>query len=581
MAVLGHEMVFWVASGFDRVFPISVPVLGTAQRRNSIPDHTRKSGTDRNWFQVRYGTGYFVHLWLQLRTDANSLGIEQCKNITQLRQAHANSITCGLGTNHYTLSRLLAFYSNPNHHNTLIHGLQILHHTHQPTNLLYNTMIKACLVKHQLTMCIVLHKQMVCNNMYPDNYTLPYVLKACGYDEKLYLGMMVHGHCVKLGFGSDGFVGNTLVLMYCLFGEMGGARRVFDEMPRRCVVSWTVLMSGYCRIGEVEVARAVFDEAPVKDRGVWGAMISGYVQNNCFKEGLHLFRAMQSTDIRPDEAMFVSVLGACAHLGALEIGVWVHKQVNELKMKCSTRLGTALMDMYCKCGKLDVARKVFDEMPERDIICFNVMISGLAIHGEGVRAIQLFSQMETLGFQPDDVTFIAVFTACSYSGVEHEGLKLFNKMRDEYNINPKIERYVCIIDLLGRAGLFTEAKDIIQRMPSSCNPKEVAVVWRSLLSACQSYKQTELAQMAAERIMELENDSGVYVLMSNLYSSNDDFDSLQRTRKLMRTQGVEKVPGCSCIKIGGGVYEFVASEKMNHRIEEVHKVLESLSRQLD
>ncbi|KAM0020027.1 putative tetratricopeptide-like helical domain superfamily [Helianthus debilis subsp. tardiflorus] len=507
--------------------------------------------------------------------------LERCKNMKQLKQVHGQAITCGLGENHYTLSRLLAFCSQPHHHGTLFYGLKILQHSKQPSNCLYNTMIKACLLRDELNMSFQLYKQMLENNMYPDNYTLPYVLKACAYTQSFRLGEVVHGCCVKLGFVFDRFVGNSLMVMYSLFGKIGDARHVFDEMPRHCVVSWTVLISGYAKVGDVEVARLVFDEAPVKDRGVWGAMISGYVQNNCFKEGLQMFRLMQLTDIVPDEAMFVSVLGACAHLGALEIGVWVHKLVDEIKLKCSVRLGTALMDMYCKCGKLDVAEKVFDEMSERDTICWNVMISGLAIHGEGVRALRLFSEMEMTEIQPDDVTFIAVFTACSHSGMEHEGLRLFNKMCDEYDINPKTEHYICIVDLLGRAGLFSEAKDIIERMPDSCNPKEVAVAWRSLLSACQSYKQIELAQMAAERLMELENDSGVYVLMSNLYSSTDDVDSLQRTRKLMKTRGLDKVPGCSSIEIVGVVDEFVAGEKMNHRIEEIHAVLENLNRQLD
>ncbi|KAL8241777.1 hypothetical protein R6Q59_012079 [Mikania micrantha] len=507
--------------------------------------------------------------------------LEKCKNMKQLKQVHGQSITCGLGQNHYTLSRLLAFCSDPNHHGSLSHGLTILHHSQHPSNCLYNTMIKACLLRDELPKSIQLYKQMLENNMYPDNYTLPYVLKACAYMESVRLGEVIHGHCSKLGLLFDRFVGNTLMMMYCLFGKMGDARYVFDEMPRHCVVSWTVLISGFIKIGDVEDARLAFDAAPVKDRGIWGAMISGYVQNNCFKESLEMFRLMQSTNIQPDEAMFVSILGACAHLGALEIGVWVHKLVDEIKLKCGMRLGTALMDMYCKCGKLDVAEKVFHEMSERDTICWNVMISGLAIHGEGLRALRLFSEMEMSQVQPDDVTFIAVLTACSYSGMEHEGLRLLYKMCDKYNINPKTEHYICIIDLLGRAGLIREAKDIIQRLPNSCSLKEAAVAWRALLSACQSHKQIELAQFAANRLMELENDSGVYVLMSNLYSSTDDLDSLQQTRKLMKTRGLDKVPGCSSIEINGVVDEFVAGEKMNHKIEDIHLVLESLNRQLD
>ncbi|XP_071717629.1 pentatricopeptide repeat-containing protein At5g43790-like [Rutidosis leptorrhynchoides] len=510
--------------------------------------------------------------------------LEKCKNMKQLTQVHAQSITCGLSQNHYTLSRLLAFCSQPHHYpniGSLSHGLSILKHVQQPSIILYNTMLKACLLQKELNMLFHLYKKLFENCIYPDNYTLPYVLKGCVYGESLSLGEMVHGHCVKLGLVFDRFVGNTLMMMYCFFGKVLDARHVFDEMPKHCVVSWTVLISGYAKVGDVEVARLVFDEAPVKDRGVWGAMVSGYVQNNCFKEGLEMFRLMQSTSIIPDEAILVSVLGACAYLGTLEIGIWIYKLVDEMNLKCSLKLGTALMDMYCKCGKLDVAEKVFDEMSERDTICWNVMISGLAIHGEGLRALRLFSKMEMTGVKPDDITFIAVFTACSYSGMEHEGLKIFNKMCDVYSINPKTEHYICIIDLLSRAGLFIEAKSIIERMPNYCSPKGKAVAWRAFLSACEGYKQIEFARIAAERLMELENDSGVYVLMSNLYSSTDDVDGLQRTRKLMKKRGLDKVPGCSSIEVGGIVNEFVAGEKTNDHIEEIHKLLENLNRQSD
>ncbi|KAL4574288.1 hypothetical protein LXL04_021116 [Taraxacum kok-saghyz] len=442
-------------------------------------------------------------------------------------------------------------------------------------------MIKASLLRNELNTSFRLYKRLLENGMHPDNYTLPYILKACAYMESFRLGELVHGHCLQLGFLFDSFVGNTLIMMYSLFGNMENARYVFDEMPTHCVISWTVLISGYAKIGDIDLARVTFDEAPVKDRGIWGSIISGYVQNNCFKEGLHMFRLMQSTNIIPDEAILVSILGACAHLGTLEIGIWIHKQLNAIKLRSSVKLTTALMDMYCKCGKLDLALKLFDEMPERDTISWNVMISGLAIHGEGQHALRLFSQMETTNIPPDDVTFIAIFTACIHSGMEHEGLNFFNKMFTKYKINPKTEHFICIIDLLSRAGLFQEAKDIINKIPQSCSPKEVAVAWRAFLSACQSHKQIDFAKMAAERLMELENDSGVYVIMSNLYSSTSDVDSLQETRKMMRNRGVDKIPGCSLIEVGGVVNEFVAGEKTNYRIEEIHVVLENLNRQMD
>ncbi|KAK3042335.1 hypothetical protein RJ639_002381 [Escallonia herrerae] len=259
------------------------------------------------------------------------------------------------------------------------------------------------------------------NGMHPDNYTLPYVLKSCANSQSFYLGSSVHGHCLQLGFSFDIFVGNTLIYMYAGFDKMEDARQVYDEIPCHCVVSWTVLISGYARKGDICTARLVFDEAPVKDKGIWGSMISGYVER--------------------------------------------------IRLPISVRLGTALIDMYCKCGKLDIAENVFDEMPQRDTICWNAMISGVAMHGDGERAFMLFSDIERDGVQPDD----------SWS--------------------------------------FEEAKNIVQKMANSSGASEEAIAWRALLSACNDHGQAQLAEVAVERLVQLECHSGAYVLLSNLYSA--------------------------------------------------------------
>ncbi|CBI27276.3 unnamed protein product, partial [Vitis vinifera] len=241
-------------------------------------------------------------------------------------------------------------------------------------------MIKAFVLKGKLINTIQIYSQMLENGLYPDNYTLPYVLKACAGLQSCHLGESAHGQSVKLGFWFDIFVGNTLIAMYSSFGNVRAARCIFDEMPWHTAVSWTV-------------------------------MISGYAKNNCFKEGLQMFRLMQSTGLEPDEAILVSILCACAHLGAMEIGVWVHRYLDQLGHPLSVRLSTGLIDMYAKCGSLDIAKKLFDGMSQRDTICWNAMISGMAMNGDGDNALRLFSEMEKAGVKPDDITFIAIFTA--------------------------------------------------------------------------------------------------------------------------------------------------------------------------
>lgn len=430
-------------------------------------------------------------------------------------------------------------------------------------------------------MTIQLYRYMLEIGMNPDNYTLPYVLKACANMKICHLGELIHGHCLKLGFLFDIFVGNTLIVMYSAFHMMGEARYAFDEIPCKGVVSWTVLISGYAKKGDVDTARLLFDESPRKDRGIWGSMISGYVQNNCFKEGLQMFRLMQSSGIEPDEAIFVSVLCACANLGALDIGIWIHRYLGKIKLPVGVQLSTALIDMYAKSGKLDLAEKVFYGMPERDTICWNAMISGFAMHGDGEQALRLFAEMERNKVQPDDITFIAIFTACSYSGMVYEGLRVLNSMYSVYNVELKSEHYGCIIDFLSRAGLFEEAKNIIQRLPSSSSSSEEAVAWRALLTACHGHGNIELADVAAERLVQLERHSGVYVLLSNLYSSAGKHDKARRIRKTMKNRGIEKIPGCSSFEINGVVHEFIACEKTHSQMEDIYSLLEMINKQLD
>ncbi|XP_004490153.1 pentatricopeptide repeat-containing protein At2g20540-like [Cicer arietinum] len=509
--------------------------------------------------------------------------LEKCKNMNQLKQAHAQVFTTGLENNTFALSRVLAFCSSHSHHHgSLAYAFRVFERIHDPTVCIYNTIIKAFLLNGKFNNTLHVFVKMLQKGLRPDNYTVPYVLKACAALHDCSLGKLVHGYGSKLGLVFDIFVGNSLMSMYVVFGDVVAARYVFDEIPCLSLVSWSVMISGYAKMGNVDSARLFFDEAPEKDKGIWGAMISGYVQNSCFKESLYLFRLMQLTDIVPDESIFVSILSACAHLGALDIGVWIHRYLNRSKMlPLSVRLSTSLLDMYAKCGNLELAKRLFDSMQERDIVCWNAMISGMAMHGDGKGAVKLFYDMEKVGMKPDDITFIAVFTACSYSGMAFEGLKLLDKMCSVYNIEPKSEHYGCLVDLLSRAGLFEEAMVIIRRITNSWIGNAETLAWRAFLSACCNHGKTQLAEVAAEKLLQLENHSGVYVLLSNLYASSGKHSDARRVRDMMKIKGANKAPGCSSTEIDGVVSEFIAGEKIHPQMEEIHSVLEKMHMQLD
>ncbi|KAJ8760975.1 hypothetical protein K2173_022013 [Erythroxylum novogranatense] len=241
----------------------------------------------------------------------------------QLKQAHAQAIACGLGNNSFAFSRILAFCSEPKR-GSLSHALKLFQRIQQPTICICNTMLKAFLVRDELKGVFDVYSSMLRNDMCPDAYTLPYVLKACAKLPYSFHGELVHGCCLKLGFLVSNVVGNSLISMYCGFGVTRAASYIFEEIPSPCPVSWTLMISGYTKVGDVDTATLLFDGAPIKDRGIWGAMISGYAQNSCFKECLYMFKLMQLGHVVPDEGILSSILCACAQLGALETGFWIH-----------------------------------------------------------------------------------------------------------------------------------------------------------------------------------------------------------------------------------------------------------------
>lgn len=506
--------------------------------------------------------------------------LEKCIDMRQLKQVHAQVVLGGLGGDQFAISRILAFCSDPSN-GCIAHAQMVFRQTERPTMCIFNTMMKTLLLKGEYTRLADVYSQMLRDGLLPDSYTFPYMLKGCAHLRDSPTGEQVHGHALQLGFDFDIFVGNTLVLMYSACGKMKAAHQMFDLIPQRNGASWTVLISAYSKLGEIGAARELFDQSQVKDRGIWGCMISGYVQNNCFKEALFMFREMQLAGVRPDEGVLVSILSACAQLGALDLGTWIHRYLKRVGFTPGIRLSTALIDMYLKSGDLALAGKLFANMPQRDVISWNVMIIGLATHGDGLRALELFAHMQREGFSPDETTFLAVLSACSHSGLVSEGLRQFRSMKAVHGIEPRGEHYGCVVDFLSRAGLFNEAREVIAMMPSSSSPSEKAVAWRALLSGCWRHGEEQLAEAAASRLLQLEQHSGAYVLLSNVYRRSGRHGAAERVKKMMRVRGVVKTPGCSSVEIGGSVHEFIAGESVHRQMGQVYEALDRMSHHME
>uniref|UniRef100_A0A0E0Q3B9 DYW domain-containing protein n=1 Tax=Oryza rufipogon TaxID=4529 RepID=A0A0E0Q3B9_ORYRU len=337
----------------------------------------------------------------------------------------------------------------------------------------------------------------------------------------------------------------------------------------------TAMLTCYAKMGALDDARELFDGMPSKDFICWNAMIDGYTQHGRPNEALRLFRWMLRSGVDPDEVAIILALSAVAQLGTAESGRWLHSYVkNSRRVQLNARVGTALIDMYCKCGSLEDAVSVFNSIGDKDIVVWNAMINGYAMHGDSRKALEMFSQLRSQGLWPTDITFIGLLNACSHSGLVDEGRQFFQSMEEEYAIVPKIEHSGCMVDLLGRAGLIEEAFHLVQSMTIAPD----TVMWVSLLAACRLHKNMALGQQIADYLVAggLAN-SGMYILLSNIYAAVGNWEEVARVRSMMKASGIQKEPGCSAIEVGRKVYEFVAGDMSHPRTDEIYAMLEKMN----
>uniref|UniRef100_A0A0E0C080 Pentacotripeptide-repeat region of PRORP domain-containing protein n=1 Tax=Oryza meridionalis TaxID=40149 RepID=A0A0E0C080_9ORYZ len=298
------------------------------------------------------------------------------------------------------------------------------------------------------------------------------------------LGAQLHSLLVRAGHAADPHASASLVQAYCSCGSVASARRVFDETAASAdVVSWNVMIDGYVKSGEVARARELFDVMPGRNVVTWTMLIGAYAQMKQPEEAIEVFRRMQVEGIEPDGVALLSVLSACGDLGVVDLGEWVHRFVLRRGLCQEVPLMNAIIDMYVKCGSVKKALEVFEGMEQKSIVTWTTMIAGFALHGLGLEAVELFLRMEKENVSPNDVTFLAVLSACSHVGLTDLGCWYFKTMVSQYKIKPRVEHYGCMIDLLGRAGCLMEARGLVQDMPFKAN----AAIWGALLAAARTH----------------------------------------------------------------------------------------------
>lgn len=341
----------------------------------------------------------------------------------------------------------------------------------------------------------------------------------------------------------------------------------------------------YGKSRDVEKSWNAFDE--ISDTGKrsvlsWNTIIGAYVQNGCSLEALTVFKSMiENSNCSPNHVTMVSVLSACAEVGDLNLGIWVHEYMKTSGQKgvlsSNVNLATALIDMYSKCGDLDSARKIFKQMSKKDVISFNAMIIGLAVNGKGDEALRLFSEMQERRLRPNSGTLVGVLCACSHSGLLDTGRRIFKDMILSNLVSPRLEHYACYIDLLSRCGFVEDALSVVTSMPFEPNK----YVWGALLSGCVLHNRPQLAQRVSAMLVSVDpQNSGGYVMLSNSLAADSQWRDVVKMRGAMREKGVPKQPGCSWINIGGVVHEFVAGSESYHQTQCVHQIMESLFKQM-
>jgi pentatricopeptide repeat protein len=382
-------------------------------------------------------------------------------------------------------------------------------------------------------------------NVEPDQTTWVTVLSSCSSIGDPCLAELIFKKLdERVGFRSNYFVKTALLDMHAKCGNLEAAHKIFEQLgvyKYRSSVPWNSMISAYARVGDLSYARQLFDKMPQRDTVSWNSMIAGYTQNGESFMAIKLFQEMiSSEDSKPDEVTMVSVFSACGHLGELGFGNWALSILKENNIRISISGYNALIYMYSRCGSMQDAALIFQQMETRDLVSYNTLISGFAEHGHGMESIKLLEKMKKDGIEPDRITYIAILTACSHAGLLEEGQKVFESIKF-----PDVDHYACMIDMLGRVGRLEEAMKLIQSMPMEPH----AGIYGSLLNATSIHKRLELGEIAAAKLFKVEpHNSGNYMLLANMYALAGRWKDVDKVRDIMRKQGVKKTTGWSWLE---------------------------------
>lgn len=472
--------------------------------------------------------------------------IKKSNNMKELKQVHGQILKLGLICSSFCAGNLLATCAL-SEWGSMDYACSVFGEIIDPGSFEYNTVIRGHVKDMNLEEALLWYIHMIEDEVEPDNFSYPALLKVCARFRALKEGKQIHGQIFKFGQDDDVFVQNSLINMYGKCGEIKESCIVFEQMDQRTIASWSALIAAHANLGLWSECLKLFGE--MNSEGCW----------------------------RAEESALVSVISACTHLDALDFGKATHGYLVRNMNGLNIIVETSLIDMYVKCGSLDKGLFLFQRMAKKNQMSYSAIISGLALHGRGEEALSIYHEMLKERLEPDDVVYVGVLSACSHAGLVEEGLKCFNRMRLKHQIEPTIQHYGCMVDLLGRAGRLDEALELIKGMPMEPND----VLWRSLLSACRAHQNVELGELAAENLFQMNSrNASDYVMLCNMYAQAQMWEKKAVIWTKMANEGISQVPGSCLVEVNRKMYKFVSQDRSHPCSEEVYEMLHQMEWQL-
>ncbi|KAJ8775328.1 hypothetical protein K2173_020332 [Erythroxylum novogranatense] len=496
-----------------------------------ISVHTKNRNTNTNFVSKKHQCLTLLNL---------------CSSLRHLLQVHAQIQVSGLQEDAYLVRELVHFCSLSPWKN-LGYAQSLLDRSVSSTPVSWNIVIRGYAASDTPRKAMWVFLRMRREGLSPNKLTYPFLLKACASCLALEEGKQIHVDVIKHGLDDDVYVNNNLVHFYGSCKKILDARKVFDGMFVRSLVSWNAIMTAF-------------------------------VENSWLVDAIGYFVKIRDTEFEPDETTMVIMLSLCAEMGNLSLGRWIHSRMVEGGMTLNCQLGTALVDMYAKSGAVDYARRVFDIMDEKNVWTWSAMILGLAQHGFANEGLELFSRMmRNSPIRPNYVTFLGVLCACSHAGLVDDGFRYFHEMEHKHGIKPVMIHYGAMVDILGRAGRLKEAYNFIVNLPIKPDP----VVWRTLLSACSIHdiKDTDgVADKVRKRLLEQEpRRSGNLVMAANMYADAGMWEKAAKLRRVIRDGGLKKTGGESYLEFGGSIHRFFSGFSSQDDHELIYHLLDALN----